>query len=215
MFPLGSVVFPGMTLPLHVFEDRYRALVEHLLSEPNPSERLFGIVAIREGYEVGDHGAQSLYRVGCLVQATDIAVREDGSYDLTAVARDRIRVDSMLPGTPFPQALHVSVPEPPVAVSKELLVQARALFTAYRSVVAELADDPYSGRLPQDPEYLSWTLAALAPLPMAERQNLLEASDAGERLATVTEYLRDELRAMNVVPSLPAVHLARTAWSPN
>ena len=79
MFPLNTVLFPGVVVPLHVFEDRYRALVHHLLEEPDPAERLFGSVAIREGYEVGDHGAQSLYRVGCRLQLTEVQARADGT----------------------------------------------------------------------------------------------------------------------------------------
>jgi Lon protease-like protein len=53
IFPLNTVVFPGVTLPLHIFEERYRAMVRHLLDVPDQTLRLFGIVAIREGYEVG------------------------------------------------------------------------------------------------------------------------------------------------------------------
>ena len=79
----------------------------------------------------------------------------------------------------------------------------------------EIAGDPYDGELPEDATYLSWTLAACAPLPMAERQSLLEADDAAERLILVTDLLRSELRAMNVIPSLPATEVARTQWSPN
>jgi len=78
-----------------------------------------------------------------------------------------------------------------------------------------MAQDPFDGSLPQDPLYLSWTLAACAPLPMAERQELLEADDAAHRLVLVTDLLREELRAMNVIASLPATEVARTRWSPN
>ena len=78
-----------------------------------------------------------------------------------------------------------------------------------------IRDSPYTGDLPQDPSYLSWTLAACAPLPLHERQALLEAEDAGDRLRLVTDLLRTELRAMNVLPSLPATEVARTRWSPN
>jgi Lon protease-like protein len=78
-----------------------------------------------------------------------------------------------------------------------------------------ISEDPYEGRLPKDATYLSWTLAAVAPLPMHERQQLLEAEDAALRLSMVTELLRDELRAMNVIPSLPATQVARTRWCPN
>jgi Lon protease-like protein len=81
--------------------------------------------------------------------------------------------------------------------------------------MTELQGDPYSGALPRDPDYLAWTLSALTPLPMAERQSLLEAEDATERLRLVTRLLTEELRAINVIPSLPATQVARTAWSPN
>src|SRR5688500_11244010 len=95
MFPLNTVVFPGMTVPLHVFEDRYRALVHHLLRLDDPAERVFGTVAIREGYELGEHGAQSVYRVGCVLQLTEVEARPDGTFDVVAVGRDRLRLDHM------------------------------------------------------------------------------------------------------------------------
>ena len=55
----------------------------------------------------------------------------------------------------------------------------------------------------------------MAPLPLQERQALLEAADAAARLILVTDLLRAELRAINVIPSLPATEVARTRWSPN
>lgn len=215
MFPLNTVVFPGMTVPLHVFEDRYRALVRHLLRVDDPAERVFGTVAIREGYELGDHGAQSVYRVGCVLQLTEVEPRPDGTFDVVAVGRDRLRLDHMERGGDYPTGVAEVVEEPRVEVAREVSDRARATFTAYRAAVAELQGDPFSGALPRDPDYLAWTLSALSPLPMAERQSLLEAPDAGARLVLVTRLLRDELRAINVIPSLPATRVARTAWSPN
>ncbi|CAA9409658.1 LON peptidase substrate-binding domain-containing protein [uncultured Nocardioides sp.] len=215
MFPLSTVLFPGVQVPLHVFEDRYRALVHHLLREPQPERRVFGSVAIREGYEIGDHGAQSLYRVGCRLQLSEVEAHPDGTFDILAVGRDRIRLDGLETSGEFP-AGHVSdFPEPHADVPAEVVDRARATFTAYRARVSEFRGDPFAGALPRDPLYLSWTLAALAPLPMAERQTLLEAADPGERLVLVTDLLRAELRAMNAIPSLPATEVARTRWSPN
>src|SRR5512134_3104716 len=101
MFPLSTVVFPGVSLPLHVFEDRYRALVRHLLQIDDPAERLFGTVAVREGYEVGDHGAQSLYRVGVRLQLTDVEVNDDGTFAIGAVARARIVLQGLAASRPF------------------------------------------------------------------------------------------------------------------
>ncbi|KQV73473.1 peptidase S16 [Nocardioides sp. Root122] len=215
MFPLNTVVFPGMSVPLHVFEDRYRMLVRHLLTVEDPAQRVFGTVAIREGYEVGDHGAQSVYRIGCVLQLTEVDRRDDGTFDIVAVARERLLLEEMQRGDEFPHGVAEVLTEPEVDVPQELLERARATFTAFRVAMAELQGDPFSGTLPRDPDYLAWTLSALAPLPMAERQSLLEADDATERLKLVTRLLTAELRAINVIPSLPATQVARTAWSPN
>ena len=215
MFPLNTVLFPGVSVPLTVFEDRYRALVHHLLRVEDPAERVFGSVAIREGYEVGDHGAQSLYRIGCRLQLTEVEAHPDGTFDVVAVGLERIELDRLDTTGTFPVGHVADRPDPDVAVPEELLEQARVAFTAYRAALAEIRADPYTGALPQDASYLSWTLAAMAPLPMSERQALLEAEDAGVRLALVTDLLRGELQAMNVIPSLPATEVARTRWSPN
>jgi Lon protease-like protein len=215
MFPLNTVVFPGMSLPLHVFEDRYRMLVRHLLTVDDPAARVFGTVAIREGYEVGDHGAQSVYRVGCVLQLTEVDRREDGTFDIVAVARERLMLEEMSRGDEFPQGMVAVMPEPEVEVPIDVLDRARSTFTAFRAAMTELQGDPFSGTLPRDPDCLAWTLSALTPLPMAERQSLLEAPDATERLQLVTRLLTEELRAINVIPSLPATQVARTAWSPN
>lgn len=215
MFPLSSVIYPGVSLPLHVFEDRYRALVHHLLRIEDPAERLFGSVAIREGYEVGDHGAQSLFRVGVRLQLTDVESNPDGTFDVVALGRDRIQLDRLRTTETFPVGEVRVLPEPEAVVPLEVVERARATFTAYRAMVREIAGDPLEGELPQDPGYLSWTLAACTPLPLGERQELLEAADPTERLLLVTDLLRAELRAMNVITSLPATEVARTRWSPN
>jgi Lon protease-like protein len=217
MFPLNAVLFPGVSVPLTIFEDRYRALVHHLLRVDDPAERVFGSVGIREGYEVGDHGAQSLYRVGCRVQLTEVEPHPDGTFDVVAVGLERIELERLDTTGTFPVGYVVDRPEPETgpAVPEELLERARATFSAYRMALTDIRADPYTGTLPKDPTYLSWTLAAVAPLPMSERQALLEAEDATERLVMVTDLLRSELRAMNVIPSLPATEVARTRWSPN
>ncbi len=215
MFPLNSVLFPGVSVPLTVFEDRYRALVHHLLRVEDPAARVFGSVGIREGYEVGDHGAQSLFRVGCRVQLTEVESHADGTFDIVAVGLERIELQRLETSGSFPVGHVVDLPEHSAPVPDEILEQARATFTAYRVALTAIRSDPYPGTLPKDPTYLSWMLAAIAPLPMQERQALLEAEDAAERLVMVTDLLRSELRAMNVIASLPATEVARTRWSPN
>jgi Lon protease-like protein len=215
MFPLNAVLFPGLTVPLTVFEDRYRALVHHLLRVEDPEKRMFGSVAIREGYEIGEHGAQSLYRVGCRLMLTEVESNPDGSFEVVALGMERIELEGLDTGGPFPIGRVHDRPDPESPVPDAVVDRARVAFTAYRAALAEIRADPYEGALPRDPTYLSWTLSAVAPLPMPDRQALLEAEEAAERLILVTDLLRAELRAMNVIPSLPATEVARTRWSPN
>lgn len=215
MFPLNTVLFPGVTVPLRVFEERYRALVHDLLQFADPAQRVFGSVAIREGYEVGDHGAQSLYRVGVRLQITEVEQHDDGTYDVVAVGRDRIRLEQLSPTTTYPVGEVTDLPENEAPLADEAAVLARSLFTAYRHQVGQFATDPHPGSLPRDPGWLTWALAAAVPLPMSERQALLEVRDPAERLDRICSLLQEELRALNVIPSLPATDVARNRWSPN
>jgi Lon protease-like protein len=215
MFPLSTVLFPGMSVPLRVFEDRYRALVHHLLRVEDPTERVFGSVGIREGYEVGEHGAQWLFRVGCRVKMTEVESHADGTFELVAVGLDRIELEHLDTSGAYPVGRVTSLTEQNASVPDAVATTARHTYEAYREVLLAMDREPPSGELPHDPAYLSWALAALSPLTIGQRQELLEAEDAEGRLRMVTEVLRGELRTMQVFPSLPATDIARTRWSPN
>lgn len=218
VFPLNAVLFPGVTMPLHVFEDRYRALVHHLLAIPEKSERVFGIVAIREGYEVGAHGVQSVHRVGCLAQMTMVEAHPDGRFDIEVVGRQRIRLDSMDTSGPYLVG-DVEVLEEEARPSVEPDAEAEralATFEAYRAQVSEVRGaEVLDGVFPRDPTYLSYSLAASCLLTLRERQSLLETASAPQRLIMLRLSMREEMRAMRAIPSLPATDVARTAWSPN
>jgi Lon protease-like protein len=215
MFPLNTVLFPGTSVPLRVFEDRYRALVHHLLRVEDPTERVFGSVGIREGYEVGEHGAQTLFRVGCRVKMTEVVAHPDGTFELVAVGLDRIELERLDTSGAYPVGQVTPLTEHDVVVPPGLADAARATYEGYCEALLELDREPPDADLPRDPAYLSWALAALAPLTLAQRQALLEAEDATSRLQMVTDVLRAELRTMRVLPSLPATEIARTRWSPN
>src|ERR1700761_1546982 len=90
LFPLSTVLFPGMRLPLHIFEERYRLLVAHLRTQPEP--RRFGVIAIRKGREVGTDGISALHEIGCVATVRQISPRDDGRYDLATVGTDRFRL---------------------------------------------------------------------------------------------------------------------------
>ncbi len=91
LFPLHTVLCPGIVLPLHIFEDRYRALTRHCLDTGAP----FGVVLIRDGREVGAHRSLALAGVGALVEIREAGRYPDGRYDLLAAATGRFTIDAV------------------------------------------------------------------------------------------------------------------------
>ena len=216
LFPLNAVVFPGVVTPLHIFEERYRALVRDLVGIESVFDRVFGVIAIREGYEVGDFGMQSAHRVGTLVQLTEVEPYEDGRFDIEVIGRQRLRIldfensgayltgeVELLPDTDEPEA---------VAEAERAL----STFETYRLQLSELRGGPVlAGDMPADPAYLSYALASTCLLTLPQRLALLEAETAQQRLGMLRRTLHEEMRAMRALPSLPATEVARTRWSPN
>ena len=203
-------------MPLTVFEDRYRALVHHLLRVEDPTQRMFGSVGIREGYEVGDHGAQSLFRVGCRVQLTEVESHPDGTFTIEAVGLDRIQLERLDTTGTFPVGHVVDRPEheaPGRPRSCSSGPARRSRPTAPRS--PRSGPTPTRATCPRTRRTSPGRWPPARPLPLHERQALLEAEDAGDRLQPGHRPAAPELRAMNVIPSLPATEVARTRWSPN
>jgi uncharacterized protein len=218
IFPLNVVAFPGMSVPLHVFEARYRALVRHLLEIGDPTDRVFAVVTIREGYEVGNHEATSMYRTGCLMQLTEVEPYADGRYDVVAVGRHRVRVVGTETSQPFLRAELETLDAPEEADPDTAREAARALtvFGDYRAAVGALrGGDVMAGPLPRDPEMLSYVLASTCSLTLPERQQLLESPTTGERLGLLRRLMKRELQSIAAIPSLPATEVARTGWNPN
>jgi uncharacterized protein len=217
IFPLNTVLFPGVTLPLHIFEERYRSLVSSLLRLPEGEERTFGVVAIREGYEVGTRGVHSVQRLGCSAQLTGVEEYDDGRFDIEVVGRQRFRVDALDTGGEFLVGEVAWLDDPHGERVHEHAARAMMTFEAYRAVLADLGGKEVApiDDLPTDPTALSYELAAACLLTQQDRQALLEADDAAGRLTLVTSMMRTEMTAMRAVPSLPATEVARTGWSPN
>jgi Lon protease-like protein len=219
LFPLNTVLFPGVVMPLYIFEERYRSLVRDLIALPPTRDREFGVVAIKVGYEVGERGVHTIQRVGCAALVTQVTANDDGTFEIVVVGRRRFHVEDLDPTNDYLQADVEWLPDPGGGTPSDVAADAetaRVLFDTYRSVVTDLrADDVLDGATPRDPVDLSYTLAAAMVLTLADRQQLLECPDVTSRLRLGTALLRGELRAIRAIPSLPATSMARTQWCPN
>jgi Lon protease-like protein len=204
LFPLGTVLFPGLVLPLHVFEDRYRTLVRTLVSRSAPRE--FGVVAIRRGWEVHQTSAAlSLYDVGCTAELREVTENPDGTYDVVTVGRRRFSIAEVLPAeTPYLQASVRFLPDSsgPAGDADQLGPRVIAAFRRYlRLVRADAADIPE--QLPEDPHVLSHLVAATANLTLGDRQNLLATDDTATRLRKELVLLHREIGLLRQVRAVP------------
>ena len=225
LFPLSTVLFPQMPLSLLIFEERYRALVADLLDRP-PEQRSFGVVAIRDGYEVGELAVHSAHRVGCEAFVRQVQRRPDGRFDLEAVGRRRFRVLEVNDEQAFLTGdvawLNGQSDEAASADAdsgeEALRARRRALsaFEGYCRRLSIVRQAPVAiVDLPTTPTALSYALAAAGSFLLSDRQALLEEPDATHRLLRLADLLRSETRAMSAVPSLPASEVSRGGWSPN
>lgn len=193
MFPLGTPLLPGVGLPLHVFEPRYRQMVVDILADDGPPE--FGQVLITHGREAG--GGDERADVGTLARMADIQALADGRYVFVAVGTERIRVREWLPDDPYPRAHVERWPDAADVGSIDLAGAAGRV----RSVL-ELAAQLSGGEVPDipvdddtDPSVGSFRLAAIAPLGAADRYALLTADGPADRLAVLDRAL-DDVEAM-------------------
>ena len=209
LFPLGSVLFPGLVLPLHIFEERYRTLVADLVTASGTEGRSFGVVAIREGHEVGADGARALHEVGCVAELQAVEPYDDGRFDILTVGAARFRLSGVDPtAAPYLVGAVDFLDEPEGAESAVLAAGVTRAFTRYRAVLG--ADDEVE--LPEDPTVLSYLVAAAVVADLPAKQALLEIGDTTARLRAELALLRRESALLRALPSLPAVDLVRAPY---
>ncbi|MCU1499365.1 MAG: dac [Acidimicrobiales bacterium] len=190
MFPLQSVLLPGALLPLHVFEDRYRALVERCLA----ADEDFGVVLISRGSEVG--GGDLRTDVGTRARIVRAEAAPDGRCGILAAGTRRIRVDGWLEDDPYPRAEIRDWPDPApgggvAAALGGAVVRLRRVL-ALRAELGEAGPPATVDLDPDDPSLASHRLVGLSPLGDLDRQELLSAPSIEDRLARLEALLVEE-----------------------
>jgi Lon protease-like protein len=215
VFPLGTVLVPGLVLPLHIFEPRYRRLMTDLQTR-REDDRAFGVVAIREGWEVGEDAVTALYDVGTLAVVREMVPYPDGRFDIVANGDARFRIIALAESdAPYLMAEVEWLAEDAAGDDAEAALLAGGVehrFDAYRAAVsaAGAVEAAQMLELPDDPRMLSYLVAVAMVLDLSDRQVLLEAPTTTDRLRLEVALLARETVLMAELPSLPAVDLART-----
>lgn len=190
MFPLGSVLLPGGVLTLHVFEPRYRALVQACIAS---DDHEFGTVLIEQGHEVG--GGDRRRVAGTVARMVQVAELPDGRYAVVAVGTHRVRVQAWLPDDPYPTADLDDWPDhdPDDAEVVGMVDELTPRIRRAAALALELGDpigDPHQD-ISDDPLIASYHLASLAPLSTVDRYDLLCAAGPAARLRLLSERLDD------------------------
>ncbi|SFS33561.1 hypothetical protein SAMN05660874_00317 [Saccharopolyspora flava] len=218
LFPLGSVLFPGGHLPLHIFEPRYRELVQDLLNEDVPDRR-FGVITIRQGWEVGEDNVDSMYDVGCTAVLDQARQLPGGRYDVTAFGERRFRLLQIdRESAPYllarVQWLPDTDPEPDTPGRRERLVAAaRDAHQRYHASGMRNGSREIPGE-DTGTEDLSYLLADDCVLTTEDRQDLLAETDPLLRLRTVRKLLLREAEFLRELRAVPAP-LAEFAQQPS
>ena len=211
MFPLGSVLLPGMALPLRIFEARYRVIMSELVAAEPPE---FGVVLIERGSEVG--GGETRTDVGCRAVVARAAEQPDGTWSVLAVGTRRLRVSRWLPDDPYPVAEVVDWPDERRAggepaegdpagsdpadvdpADADLEGRIHQLESQARRVAALAVELGARGQLPDvelspDPELRVYQLATLSTLGALDRRRLLEAPDLHGRVVLLGDLLAEQ-----------------------
>ena len=216
LFPLGTVLYPGLLLPLNIFEERYRELVRDLLDGPEP--RRFGVIAIRKGRETGVDGISALYQIGCTATVREVAEQDDGRYQLVTVGTQRFRLASLDNSRPYLQG-EVDLLEEEVGDEASAGLAVHAVQRGFHGYVEALASresvEVTVPELPDEPLLLSYLVAASMILDLSVRQDLLAEPDAERRLGAERALLARETTMLRSLTATPAPDLRNTPYSPN
>jgi uncharacterized protein len=239
-FPLHVVLFPHLPLPLHIFEERYRAMARDLVSDASPFAGRFVVSMITEGSEVAEvrPGAGSIartQRVGTIAEVRTAEQFDDGRWVLLAAGLSRAvlgPVDesgryALVDATPLPEVNGTGaerlVPPVQVALDRYLATVKRFVATAasesqapdeMNDVTASLDAVLKPIRLPDDPLAASYAVGGLLQVELTRKQHLLELPDAATRLRAELQLLNREARFL-ADGALPPVAPADLRYNPN
>lgn len=187
LFPLNVVLFPGMVLPLHIFEERYKALINACISEATP----FGVLLAQSDEE----GREVVSAVGTTAHILEVDRLSDGRLNIIAMGRQRFRVRQVVRHDPY---LVAEIEEYPLSSgdarqSQERTGRVRALLDEYLKLLGQtMGTTVRIGRIPSTPLTVAYLVAIVMQIPLSEKQQLLEVPTYPQLLQQEEAFLLRE-----------------------
>lgn len=227
LFPLTTPLVPGLVLPLHIFEPRYRLMIEELLAKPE-DEREFGIVAVRERHMgtgttagVAGNEGDDFYPVGVTAILRQADQLDDGRYDIVTIGGRRFHIHDIDRSAPLLRADVEFLPEPEIDAAdptvNALAERAVAAFDTYRAALGGRLDEErdVDEHIPTEPTVLSYLITAALVVDARTRQELLASPDTITRLKCCMRILSHETAMITALGAVPAVDLLQAQPSTN
>ena len=192
LFPLNVVLFPGMPLPLHIFEPRYQEMIRDCMA----ADRLFGVCLIRSGQEVD--GPADPHAVGTTCEILESKALGGGRLNLATVGRERFRIRRLIQERAYLEGEVELLPdeEPAIEALRPLVAEAQEAAALYVYGLLELAGEEPKKlelRLPDDAAGLANVIGSLLQVDAPLRQELLEMDAVEDRLRRGLELLREQV----------------------
>ena len=196
LFPLNTVLFPRMVFPLHIFEERYKAMVNYCTEHDSP----FGVALIRSGEEVGE--AAEPFAIGTTAHILRVMDLEEGCKLVVAQGRERFTIRRVLAGEPYLVAEVESLPLNEAAEDSALVAGVELAFYRYLRLLRVAQGVSVSiSNLPEDAAGIAWMVAWGLQIELSLKQELLATPALGDILHREQTMLEQENRIMAVLAS--------------
>jgi Lon protease-like protein len=196
LFPLNTVLFPGMILPLHIFEPRYKLMIDKCITDNSP----FGVALIRSGQEVGVPAVPC--NVGTSAYVRKVDQLSDGRMNIECVGYQRFKIREIVTAVPYMVGITEPMPslEDDAPAVPDLTTALRGLLPDYLSLISRATGKtlPFD-MLPAQGDALAYWTAIIAPLDNADKQSLLECEQLTDLLKMEISLIRKETMLLNAL----------------
>ncbi len=195
LFPLNTVLFPGMPIHLHIFEERYKEMINMCISEGRP----FGVVLIQKGQEVG--AAAEPQSIGCVAQIAQVQPLDDGRMNLVAIGQERFEIKSLSYDKPYlmGQVETLTLLQTPIDL-EPIAGRLRIQLTEYLEILSLIGQTEFDiEKLPDDATELAYLTATLLQVPPEKKQDLLIVNNSVDLVNTVYQTCRQELAVLKAM----------------